>query len=154
MRLTSSAFPERGEIPKKYTRDGQNISPPLAWEDVPPGTRSLALIVDDPDAPDPAKPRLTWVHWILLDLPPEPAALPEGVILPGRHHGLNDWNEVGWRGPAPPIGRHRYVFKLYALDRELGLDRPTKSLLLAAIGNAVLLAETRLIGTYLCSKAA
>jgi Raf kinase inhibitor-like YbhB/YbcL family protein len=147
MRLTSIAFSHGGEIPKKYTQDGADVSPPLAWNDVPPGTRSLALVVDDPDAPDPAAPKRTWVHWVVTDLPPESHGLPEGAArVPGRI-GLNDWQHASWDGPAPPKGRHRYVFKLYALDRPLGLEHPTKADVERAMRGHVL-AETTLIGTY------
>jgi Raf kinase inhibitor-like YbhB/YbcL family protein len=147
MRLTSPAFTEGGEIPKQYTQDGRDLSPPLSWTDVPPGTRSLALIVDDPDAPDPAAPLRTWVHWVVTDLPPETTGLAEGVTrVPGRI-GLNDWDHAAWEGPLPPKGRHRYVFKLYALDRTLELDRPTKKAVERAMQGHVL-AETKLVGEY------
>jgi Raf kinase inhibitor-like YbhB/YbcL family protein len=148
MQLTSSAFRDGAAIPIKYTKDGADVSPPLAWSGVPAGTRSLALIVDDPDAPDPAAPKRTWVHWVLVDLPPDSTGLPEAASrLPGGHTGLNDWDEASWGGPAPPIGRHRYVFKLYALDREIGLPRPSKRDLEKAMKGHVL-AESRLVGTY------
>jgi Raf kinase inhibitor-like YbhB/YbcL family protein len=150
--LTSSAFTEGGNIPSLYTCEGQDISPPLAWTGVPPGTRSLALIVDDPDAPDPKAPKMTWVHWVLANLPPQTAALPEGVrptALPeGVVQGVNDWKRGGYGGPCPPIGRHRYFHKLYALDTVLtGLERPTKSQLEAAMRGHIL-AEAVLMGTY------
>jgi Raf kinase inhibitor-like YbhB/YbcL family protein len=145
--MTSTAFRDGGEIPKKYTQDADGLSPPLMWTDVPPGTRSLALVVDDPDAPDPAAPRQTWVHWVVSDLPPDTTGLVEGITrVPGRV-GLNDWKHAAWDGPMPPRGRHRYVFKLYALDRVLGLDLPTKRELERAMKDHVL-AETSLIGTY------
>jgi Raf kinase inhibitor-like YbhB/YbcL family protein len=148
MRLTSTAFRDRGSIPRRYTADGADLSPPLSWSDVPPGTRSLALIVDDPDAPDPSAPLRTWVHWVVADLPPDQPGLPEGVEpIPGAHLGLNDSKHTGWDGPAPPIGRHRYVFKLYALDRRLDLPRPTKNEVERAMAGHVL-AEARLVGTY------
>src|SRR5688500_12729776 len=116
MQLRSPAFHDGDEIPKKYTRDGQDVSPPLEWEDGPPGAKSLALIVEEPDAPDPAKPERTWIHWVAVDLPPDSKGLPEAVEqLPGGHVGLNDWERAAWGGPAPPKGRHRYFFKLYAL---------------------------------------
>ena len=148
MRLTSTAFADGGEIPRKYTRRGDDRSPPLSWSELPPRTRSLALIVDDPDAPDPAAPQRTWVHWVLIDLSPESDGLPEGTISPpaGRV-GLNDWNRPTWNGPAPPIGRHRYVFKLYALDDTLDLDRPTKADVEEAMTGHIL-AEARLVGTF------
>ncbi len=147
MRLTSTAFRDGGELPAKYTCDGANVSPPLAWSDAPPATRSFALVVDDPDAPDPAAPRRTWVHWVLADLPADSTGLPENARKVRGHVGVNDWNDRGWGGPAPPIGRHRYFFKLYALDRELGLDHPTKAELERAMAGHVL-AEAKMIGTY------
>lgn len=150
MKLTSSAFAHQGAIPGKYTCDGQDLSPPLAWADLPAGTRSLALIVDDPDAPDPAAPRMTWVHWVLYNVPPEASGLPEGAkSLPaGAGEGLNDWKRTGYGGPCPPIGRHRYFHKLYALDTVLpDLGKPTKSKLEAAMKGHVL-AQAELVGTY------
>ena len=148
MRLTSPAFHDGEEIPQKYTCEGANISPPLAWTDVPPGTRSLALVVDDPDAPDPEAPTTTWVHWVIFDLPPKRKNLHENLgALAHGHVGLNDWKRAAWGGPCPPIGRHRYFFKLYALDRVLELSRPTKAELERAMAGHVL-AEATLIGTY------
>jgi len=146
--LISTAFLDRSEIPTRYTCEGADVSPPLSWRDVPAGTRSLALIVDDPDAPDPAAPRQTWVHWVLSDLPPELGGLPEDVRrLAHGHVGVNDWKHTRWNGPCPPIGRHRYVFKLYALDRVLELAHPTKRDLETAMVGHILAAAT-LIGTY------
>ncbi len=146
MRITSSAFVDGGDIPRRYTHDGEDLSPPLAWVDVPDDAQSLALIVDDPDAPDPAAPRRTWVHWVVADLPPDSPGLVEGAAPPGRV-GVNDWAHARWDGPSPPIGRHRYVFKLYALDRRLDLARPTKSELERAMRGHIL-AEAQLIGIY------
>jgi Raf kinase inhibitor-like YbhB/YbcL family protein len=150
--LRSPAFSDGGEIPIRHTCEGQDLSPALEWTGVPQGTRSLALIVDDPDAPDPKAPKMTWVHWLLYDLPPDAAGLPEGVAraaLPtGTRHGVNDWKRTGWGGPCPPIGRHRYFFKLYALDAPLGeLGTPAKPALEAVMKDHVL-AEARLMGTY------
>ncbi|MDV3237728.1 MAG: YbhB/YbcL family Raf kinase inhibitor-like protein [Gammaproteobacteria bacterium] len=150
--LESSAFAHEGPIPPDYTCEGRDISPPLAWSGVPGDARSLVLIVDDPDAPDPAAPRTTWVHWVLYNLPPETAALAAGVrpadLPAGSGEGLNDWRRTGYGGPCPPIGRHRYFHKLYALDVELrGLNRPTKAAVEAAMSGHVL-AEAMLIGTY------
>ena len=152
MIITSKAFADGEEIPVQYTADGRDISPPLSWEDVPEGARSLVLIVDDPDAPDPAAPRMTWVHWVLFNVPPDSAGLPEGVTsgkLPaGTQEGVNDWKRTGYGGPAPPIGRHRYIHKLYALDITLeGLGTPTKAKTVDAMQGHIL-AEARLIGTY------
>ena len=148
MKLTSAAFHDGAEIPAKYTCDGVDVSPPLAWTDVPPRTRSLALIVDDPDAPDPEAPTTTWVHWVIVDLPPSRHDLHEniGPLANGRV-GLNDWNRAVWGGPCPPVGRHRYVFRLYALDRILELERPTKLELEHAMAGHVL-AQATLVGTY------
>lgn len=146
MRLTSSAFDEGSEIPRKYTCDGADVSPPLAWSGAPAGTHSFALVVDDPDAPDPDAPTTTWVHWVVFDLPAESRGLAEGGHGPG-HLGINSWERAAWGGPCPPIGRHRYFFKLYALDRMLRLDRPSKAALERAMAGHVLASAT-LIGTY------
>lgn len=154
MRLTlsSSAFQPGGSIPAACTCEGANRSPPLSWNGLPPGTKSLALIVDDPDAPDPAAPRMTWVHWVLYDIPPTATNLPADVAaaaLPaGTREGVNDWQRTGYGGPCPPIGRHRYFHKLYALDTLLpDLDRPSKAQLAQAMHGHVL-AQAELIGTY------
>ena len=156
MKLTSSAFHADSPIPAKYTCDGQDLSPPLAWEALPPGTRSLALLVDDPDAPDPAAPKRVWVHWIVYDLPPSPALLPEGAGNRSPKEPVRfartDSRKPGYHGPCPPIGRHRYFFKLYALDTTLGeLKPPTKQELEAAMEDHVL-AHAELIGTYQQAK--
>ncbi len=148
--IHSPAFEEGGSIPSKYTCDGEDVSPPLQWQGVPAGTRSLALIVDDPDAPDPRAPRMTWVHWVLYDLPADSSGLPEAVsaLPPGTREGINDWKRTGYGGPCPPIGRHRYFFKLYALDTVLpDLGEPTKEELLRAMEGHVL-GEAVLMGTY------
>lgn len=149
--LRSPSFADGAEIPIRHTCEGADRSPELAWTAPPSGTRSFALIVDDPDAPDPKAPRMTWVHWILYDLPPGTTGLPEAVghALPaGTHQGVNDWRRTGWGGPCPPIGRHRYFFKLYALDALLGdLGAPAKPALEAAMKGHVL-AEARLVGNY------
>ncbi|MBP7146716.1 MAG: YbhB/YbcL family Raf kinase inhibitor-like protein [Acidobacteria bacterium] len=149
MELTSAAFPHDGAIPALHTCQGRDVSPALAWRDVPAGAKSLALIVDDPDAPDPKAPRMTWVHWVLYNIPPD-AALGEGVrqLPAGTREGLNDWKRTGYGGPCPPIGRHRYFFKLYALDAVLpDLGKPTKAQLEKAIAGHVL-AKAELVGTY------
>ncbi len=148
--VTSTAFRQGGEIPAAHTCEGKDTSPPLAFSGVPAGARSLALVVDDPDAPDPNAPRMTWVHWVLHDLPPSATGLAEAVkqLPPGTREGLNDWKRTGWGGPCPPIGRHRYFFKLYALDAALGdLGTPTKAKLEAAMKGHVL-AQAELMGTY------
>jgi Raf kinase inhibitor-like YbhB/YbcL family protein len=150
--LSSPSFGDGASIPIRHTCEGPDRSPPLEWAGVPEGTRSLALVVDDPDAPDPKAPKMTWVHWVLYDIPPSASALPEGVtrdaLPPGTHQGVNDWKRTGWGGPCPPIGRHRYFFKLYALDALLGdLGAPTKVKLEAAMKVHVL-GEARFMGTY------
>jgi hypothetical protein len=150
MRISSPAFTDQGAIPALYTCEGKDISPPLAWSDVPPGAKSLALIVDDPDAPDPAAPKMTWVHWILYNLPATSTGLPEGVkTLPaGTKEGLNDWKRTGYGGPCPPIGRHRYFHKLYALDIMLpDLRQPTKAALETAMKGHII-GQAQLVGTY------
>ena len=136
----------------KYTCEGRDLAPPLKWSGVPDGARSLALIMDDPDAPDPKAPRMTYVHWVLYNLPPDSGGLPEGVTsktLPaGTLEGLNDWKRTGYGGPCPPIGRHRYFHKLYALDVVLkDLKQPTKAQLLKAMEGHVL-ARAEIVGTY------
>ena len=150
--LKSSAFNNGDTIHSKYTCEGEDISPPLTWAGVPKTTRSLVLIVDDPDAPDPKAPKMTWVHWVLYNIPPNVSGLSEGMMsatLPlGTKEGLNDWKRTGYRGPCPPIGRHRYFHKLYALDTVLeGMNTPTKAMVEAAIKGHVI-AQTELVGTY------
>jgi Raf kinase inhibitor-like YbhB/YbcL family protein len=152
MTIRSTAFEHEGKIPRRCSCEGDDVSPPLAWSGLPKSARTLALIVDDPDAPDPARPRMTWVHWVLYDLPANAAGLPEDVApaaLPaGTREGRNDWQRTGWGGPCPPIGRHRYFFKLYALDTALGdLGQPTRAELERAMKGHVL-AEAVLMGTY------
>jgi len=150
--LTSSAFQSGGEIQSVYTCEGKDTSPPLEWSSTPPGTKSLALIVDDPDAPDPKAPKVTWVHWVLYDIPPAATGLPAAIAskdLPaGTREGMNDWKRAGYGGPCPPIGRHRYFFKLYALDIALpDLGTPTKAKLEKAMEGHVL-GKAELVGTY------
>ena len=156
MRLYSAAFRNGAPIPKRYTGDGEDLSPPLQWEDVPEGTQELALLCEDPDAPVPEP----WVHWVLYGLPPETRRLPEGIPpqttleTPVRAmQGRNSWSRgrtTGYRGPAPPPGhgRHRYFFRLYVLDQPLGLNPGVdKQALLQAMQGHVL-QETQLMGTY------
>jgi hypothetical protein len=150
--LISPAFSHQGDIPMRYTCEGADASPPLSWSDVPEGARSFALIVDDPDAPDPKAPRTIWVHWVLYNLPATARGLPEGAsretLPPGTKEGRNDWNRTGYGGPCPPIGRHRYFHKLYALDAVLpDLGDPTKKELETAMEGHIL-ARAELIGTY------
>jgi len=149
--VRSPAFSPGSEIPAVHTCDGEDSSPALEWSGVPAGAKSLALIVDDPDAPDPREPKVTWVHWVLHDIPPGEPGLAAGVkALPaGTRVGVNDWHQTGYGGPCPPIGRHHYYFKLYALDRLLGdLGTPTKAALERAMEGHVL-AHGELVGTYL-----
>lgn len=150
--VTSSAYEPGGSIPKLYTCEGRDISPPLAWSGVPEKARSLILIVDDPDAPDPARPQRTWVHWVLYNIPVSVTSLPENARVDqaarGSLEGRNDWGRTGYGGPCPPIGRHRYFHKLYALDTVLpDLGKPTKADLEKAMEGHVL-ARGELIGTY------
>jgi len=150
--LDSPAFLDGAEIPKAYTCQGRDFSPALAWSGIPPAAKSLALVVDDPDAPDPAAPKMTWVHWVLYDIPPSATGLPEGVqsaSLPaGTREGLNDWKRKGYGGPCPPIGRHRYFFKLYALDVALGDRGAVAKQELERLMEGHVLARAQLVGTY------
>ena len=150
--LTSPTFAHQGAIPAQHTCEGANTSPALAWSGVPAGAKSLVLIVDDPDAPDPAAPKTTWVHWLLYNLPASagglPAAITTAALPAGTREGTNDWKRTGYGGPCPPIGRHRYFHKLYALDVVLpDLHQPTKAQLEAAMAGHIL-ASTELVGTY------
>jgi Raf kinase inhibitor-like YbhB/YbcL family protein len=150
--LKSNAFDNGAEIPARYTCKGDDVSPPLSWQGAPENTRSLVLIVDDPDAPDPTAPKMTWIHWVLCNIPPginslaeniAPETLPAGVI-----EGINDWKRLGYGGPCPPIGRHRYFHKLYALDTVLeGLNKPSKAAVEAAMQGHII-AQAELIGTF------
>lgn len=156
IQVSSNAFKAGAPIPKKYSEDGEDVSPPLAWQNVPEGTKELALICDDPDAPTPEP----WVHWILYKIPADVRELPEGVPTDaelkspaGALQGLNSWpsgRKVGYRGPAPPSkhGTHHYHFRLYALDAPLSLDaKADKKALLAAMKGHIL-AEGEIVGTY------
>ncbi|MFI5303143.1 MAG: YbhB/YbcL family Raf kinase inhibitor-like protein [Polyangiales bacterium] len=150
--LTSSAFANGASIPARHTCEGDDVSPPLGWSTGPSGTQSFALIVDDPDAPDPRAPKGTWTHWVVHSIPVDARALVENTRengLPlGAREGLNDWRRVGYSGPCPPVGRHRYVHTLYALDTTLtDLGQPTRAQLLAAMVGHVL-AQAELVGTY------
>lgn len=150
--LTSNAFTHNGAIPKEFTCDGADISPHLSWSNLPENTKSLVLIVDDPDAPDPAAPKLTWVHWLLYNIPPDTNELPENqtrAALPkGALAGMNGWRKAEYRGPCPPVGRHPYFFKLYALDSMLpDLDSPDKAQLEQAMATHII-GQGELIGTY------
>ena len=149
--VSSPAFAANAAIPTQFTCEGPNISPELKWSGVPDQAKSLALIVDDPDAPDPAHPKTTWVHWVAYDIPASASGAPENAGqqgITGARPGLNDFGNPGWGGPCPPIGRHRYFFKLYALDTALGdLGEPTKAQLEAAMKGHVV-AHAELVGTY------
>jgi Raf kinase inhibitor-like YbhB/YbcL family protein len=150
--LSSPAFQNSESLPVRFTGDGTEDSPPLEWRDAPSETKSFALIVDDPDVPDPAAPKRTFVHWVVADIPATITSLPEGAsrheMPEGSHEGKNDADGIGYSGPYPPIGRHRYFFKLYALDSPVGLPEGlTKAQLLNTIEDHVL-ASAELIGTY------
>ena len=154
--ITSSAFTHGAEIPARFTCQGEDIAPPLKWDGVPENATSLVLIVDDPDAPDPEAPRMTWVHWVLYNLPAESTGLPEAATaadLPsGTKEGLNDWKRTGYGGPCPPIGRHRYFHKLYALDTLLpDLKSPTKAAVESAMQGHIV-GQAELVGTYQKSR--
>jgi Raf kinase inhibitor-like YbhB/YbcL family protein len=151
--IRSPAFDAGRAIPRKYTCEGTDVSPPLGFSGVPDTAKSLVFVVDDPDAPDPKAPRRTWVHWVLYNLPADVAALPENALgesLPrGTRVALNDWKRAEYRGPCPPIGRHRYFHKLYALDiqlPDLGAHAAKADVEVAMTGH--ILAEAVLIGTY------
>jgi Raf kinase inhibitor-like YbhB/YbcL family protein len=147
--LNSAAFVRMGNIPKDCTCEGADRAPPLAWTDAPKGTKSFALVMDDPDAPDPAAPTHTFVHWVVYDLPASTKGLPQmAAFPPGTRQGMNDARKTTYTGPCPPKGKHRYFFKLYALDTMLGdLKRPTKQQLEKAMEGHVL-AKAELVGTY------
>ncbi|HXZ84711.1 MAG TPA: YbhB/YbcL family Raf kinase inhibitor-like protein [Myxococcota bacterium] len=152
--LHSTAFASHGSIPAAHTCEGKDVSPPLRWSEPPAGTRSFALVVDDPDAPDPAAPRRIWVHWVVYDLPPGARELAEGAALPeGARDGTNDWKETGYRGPCPPIGRHRYFHKLYALDLVLGARGALSKAELEKAMAGHVLAHAELVGTYQKARA-
>jgi Raf kinase inhibitor-like YbhB/YbcL family protein len=142
--LTSSAFEPGAEIPSKYTCEGADLAPALSWSGAPAAGKSFALVMDDPDAP-----RGTWVHWVVVDLPPGATSLPEGGALPqGARSGTNSWNRTGYGGPCPPSGRHRYFFKLYALDNRLTLPANSDRKAVLAVMQGHVLAEAQLVGTY------
>ena len=150
LNIVSPSFNHDGRIPSRHTCDGTNVSPALEWSGVPAGTKSLALIVDDPDAPDPAAPKMTWVHWVLYNIPPGEKGLKEGIAnLPrGTLQGYNDWKRAGYGGPCPPIGKHRYFFRLYALDTVLDdLGHPTKAKLEKSL-QAHVIGRAELVGLY------
>ncbi len=146
--MTSPAFSEGEPIPTQYTCDSEDISPPLAWQDPPENTQSFALITDDPDAPSGI-----WVHWVLYNLPADARSLPQGVpaedeLSGGGRQGSNSWNRVGYGGPCPPSGTHRYFFKLYAVDMVLGLEAGADKDALTQAMDGHILAQTEIMGTY------
>jgi Raf kinase inhibitor-like YbhB/YbcL family protein len=150
--LRSSVFQAGGAIPRRYTCQGEDVSVPLEWDGAPDKAKSFALIVDDSDAPDPAAPRIVWTHWLLYNIPADAKILKEAVkpneLPPGTLEGLNDWKRTGYGGPCPPIGRHRYFHKLYALDTLLpDLGEPNKGALERAMQGHIV-AQAELIGTY------
>lgn len=152
MTLTSASFAKNGAIPAKHGCEGADVSPPLAWSDPPAGTKSFALVVDDPDAPDPQAPQTIWVHWVAYAIPATAGGLDEGAsgkAMPaGAREGQNDWKKPGWNGPCPPVGRHRYFFKLYALDVELkDATIATRAELQRAMTGHIL-GSAGLVGTY------
>jgi hypothetical protein len=148
--VTSTAFAANAAMPAKYTCEGENTSPPLAWSDPPASAKSVAIVVDDPDAPDPAAPKQVFVHWVIYDVPPATKSLAEGQknAPAGARDGKNDFGSAGWSGPCPPIGRHRYFHKVYALDVVLpDLGLATKADLVGAM-NGHVVAQGELVGTY------
>jgi Raf kinase inhibitor-like YbhB/YbcL family protein len=152
IQVQSAGFSKGAEIPTVYTCEGKDVSPPLSWTEIPETAKSLALIVDDPDAPDPAAPKRTWVHWVLYNVPPTTKALGQAASKPaGAADGHNDWGASGYRGPCPPIGRHRYFFKLFAVDTKLSLDHPTSAQLQQAMAGHIV-AQGTLMGTYAKSE--
>lgn len=156
MKILSSAFQDGQEIPTKYTCEGEDISPPLSWEDVPGNTKSLALIVEDPDAPDPKAPKMVWIHWVLFNIDPKSKGIPENAMaheLPkDSQQGLTSWKKTNYGGPCPPIGRHRYYHRLYALDLVFSnVQNPTADTLRQIMRDHVI-AEAVIMGTYQKSK--
>ena len=148
MEVKSSAFKNNGIIPKQYTCDGENFSPPLAWSGISANTKSLALICDDPDAPNG-----TWVHWIIFNMPPAAKGLQEGVLpVPEFAHtarqGINDFKKLGYSGPCPPSGTHRYFFKLYALNAKLNLEAGATKKQLEDAMKGHIVDQTELAGKY------
>ena len=156
MTIASPVFRHEGAIPARHTCEGEDVSPPLVFGAVPAEAKSLALIVDDPDAPDPAAPRMDWVHWVLYNLPPGTTSIPQGVgpeqLPAGTLQGLNDWKRTGWGGPCPPIGRHRYFFRLFALNAAMpDLGSPNRQRLQREM-QGHLLGSAELMGTYQRSR--
>ena len=152
MTLTSPALKPDHSIPAAYTCDGDDVSPPLSWTNIPREAKSLALIIEDPDAPDPMAPERVWVHWVLYNIPPSASGLSPALrapdFPPGAREGMNDWKRVGYGGPCPPVGRHRYFHRLYALDVVLPeLGKPDKATLENAMRGHVI-EQAELVGLY------
>jgi Raf kinase inhibitor-like YbhB/YbcL family protein len=147
--LESPDFVPSGAIPAVHTCEGKDVSPELKFGGVPQGAKSLALVVHDPDAPDPRAPKMDYVHWVLYNIPSTVKGLPQGGTLPaGTLQGVNDWKRTGYGGPCPPVGRHRYYFVLYALDTVLpDLGSPNRQSLEKAMAGH-LLGKAELMGTY------
>lgn len=143
MKITSPAFESNGSIPSQYTCDGQNVSPPLMIGEVPPAAKTLALIVDDPDAPAG-----DWVHWLVWNIDPKTAEIAEGTVPPGAVQGRTDFGNSRWGGPCPPSGVHHYQFKLYALDATLDLPETATKKDLETAMNTHTLEQFTLVGTY------
>ena len=152
LKLTSSSFRHGGEIPTKYTCEGPDVSPPLMWEGIPESAKSLVLIIDDPDAPDPKAPKMTWVHWLGYNIPTNISGIAENATAHGLPDGVlqgeNDWHNIAYGGPCPPIGQHRYFHKLYAMDTFLqDLSGPTKAQLESAMQGHII-EKAELLGVY------
>ena len=148
MRITSPAFPHNGSMPARFTCQGDDLSPPLEISGVPEGSAALVLLVDDPDAPDPAAPRMVWDHWVVWNIPPATTAIAEGAAPSGAVQGVNSWKRNDYGGPCPPIGTHRYFFKLYALDAPLALSSSAMKADVEAAMQGHVLAAAELIGLY------
>ncbi len=148
MRLSSPAFRHNTLMPSRYTCQGFDVNPPLRISDVPPGTKSLVLIMDDPDAPDPKAPKMVWDHWVVWNIDPSTEEIPEDSVPPGAMQGRNSWGRNDYGGPCPPIGTHRYFFKLYALDSTLDLPSTATKADVEQAMEGHILDEANLIGTY------
>lgn len=147
LHVSSPSFRHGSAIPIEHTADGADVPPDLAWSAPPPGTQSFALVVEDPDAPDPDRPQRVWTHWIVTAIPPNVTSIRGGRLPPGAVQGSNDWGQRAWGGPKPPVGRHRYFFKVYALDIPLDAPGITRLELLAALKGHIV-AQGELVGTY------
>ncbi|MGZ5382575.1 MAG: YbhB/YbcL family Raf kinase inhibitor-like protein [Acidimicrobiia bacterium] len=148
MQITSPTFADNTPIPDRFTCRGDDISPPLDITGVPEGAESLVLIVDDPDAPDPAAPKVVWEHWVMWNIAPETSAIGAGTVPAGAVQGTNSWGRPGYGGPCPPIGTHRYFFKLFALDTTLALSTTSIKADVETAMQGHMLAQTELLGLY------